>query len=558
MRPAFRRCCLVGFCAFAPQLPGAATVVSSEEGVVVAGSPEACNIGVEILEAGGSAMDAAVGVSLALGVGEPYGSGLGGKLVLLHRSAMDETVEAVLGLDTAPAGVTASAARAVGRAGLTRGWTAVAVPGMLPALAEAHARWGRLQWGDCVAPVVQLAEIGAVVTEDLAAVLRKDREELTRDAWFRREFFPGDRVPLVGTRLPRTDLARTLGLIATGGADVFKTGMVADRIAGASEEGGGWFRSNDLEGVVPEVSEPSHIEWRGWKVWSAPPPVIGGATVLLSLQAMEGGGLTTWDAEGMDRVCAVLQQVYPRVRRVVSDDPESRLALGELLNGGAAKEIAEAVKADERLVPDGGESHEGDERSTTHFVVMDGDGNVVSATQSLGFKFGAGVIAPGTGVIMNNSMGNFAVISTDSPNFLRPGLRARSTMAPVIATDPMGGWLALGAPGGARIPTAVLEVMVGVGVGEISLAEAIDAPRFHLRPRIRRGDAADVIDVEDGFAGAAGLRERGWELDFHADEAMVFGGVNAAWRTRDGSVQGVADGRRSNYAKEQTESNDVE
>ncbi len=529
----------------------ASKAAESSRGMVVAGSSEACDIGVEILERGGSAMDAAVGVSLALGVGEPYGSGLGGKLVLLHRSGASGVVEAVTGLDSASFGVTAPEARAVGRKKLTRGWQAVAVPGMLPALAAAHAKWGRLEWSDVVRPVVGLAEGGAEVTADLVTVLRTHRDQLMEDPEFRRTFFPDDRVPVVGTKLPLPDLAKTLAAIATDGADVMKTGVVAERIAAASLAGGGWLDGADLAGVEPEVTEPPRISWRGWEVWAGPAPAIGGPTVLLALQALESGDLVAWDGASIARVCAVLQRVYPRVRSVAGDGAGSHDAVKDLLAGDEGAAIATRVAAGSREFPEEAGSDEVGEGSTTHFVVMDGDGNVVSATQSLGFKFGAGVIAPGTGVILNNSMANFAVITKSALNYLQPGMRARSTMSPVIAIDPEGGCLAVGAPGGARIPTAVLQVLAGVGAGGQTLPEAVDAPRFHLRPRVRQGDPRNLIDVEDGFRQAGELRERDWVVDFHSADEYLFGGVNAAWRGRDGMIQGVADSRRFNYAKGQ-------
>ncbi len=525
-----------------------AQVVTSDGGMVVSGSREASEIGVAILERGGSAMDAAVGVSLAVGVGEPDGSGLGGKLILLHRSAADGTVRAVVGLDSAPAAVTAAEARGAGRANLTRGWRAAAVAGMLPALAEAHERWGRLAWRECVEPVVGLAREGAVVTADLAALLRKYRETLGADGEFRRIFFPEARVPVVGSRLPQLDLAASLELVAERGADAMRDGVIVERIAAASKAGGGWLRGSDLADVEPEIAEPLRIEWRDWQVWSSPVPSTGGMTVLLALQALESAGTIRWDAVGIVRVCAVLRQVYPLARGVATGD-----AGVELLAGAEAESVAARVAEGIVDTPEVADSDEGVEGSTTHFVVVDAAGNVVSATQSLGFKFGAGVIAPGTGVILNNSMGNFAVNTENSPNYLRPGLRARTTMSPVIAVDPDGGCLALGAPGGSRIPTAVLEVLVGVTAGGLSLEDAVDAPRFHLRPRILRGDPANLVDVEDGFGLAGDLREAGWEVDFRAADEFYFGGVNAAWRGADGVTRGVADGRRSNYAKPQTE-----
>ncbi len=530
----------------------AAEVARSSKGMVVAGSAEACEIGVAILALGGSAMDAAVGVSLALGVGEPYGSGIGGKIVLLHRSGSTGEIVAVSGLDAAPSGATAAELRAIEPGKRIRGWQSVAVPGMLPALATAHERWGRMEWADCVRPVAGLAESGAVVTADLTAVLRKYRKTLEQDPEFLRVFFPDGRVPVMGGRLPRPDLARTLAAIASDGADVMRSGKVAEAFATSSKKGGGWVAESDLAAVQSEVAEPPQ-HTVAWLESSYQPRTGDWRGNGFPGSASTGKGRTRGlGCAAMHRVCEVLKRVYPRVRAVVGDGAGSHGALKSLLDGKEGREIAQAVAAGSPDLTEEEESDEIGEGSTSHFVVMDSEGNVVSATQSLGFKFGAGVIIPGTGVILNNSMANFAVRNENSRNYLRQGLRARTTMSPVIADGSRWAgawhWVRREAHGYRQ---RCYRSSPGSVAADSTLAEATEAPRFHLRPWQRRSDPRNLVDVEDGFTGADELRQRGWVVDFHPADEHLFGGVNAAWRDMNGKMDGVADSRRHNYAKGQ-------
>lgn len=542
--------------ALAGATPVEVTPVPAAHGLVVAGHPEAAQVGVDVLQAGGNAVDAAVAVSLALGVAEPYASGLGGKLVWLYYEAATGRTYALDALDAAGAAFVAEAYQRRSEDDRYYGPAAAAVPGLPAGLWLAHQRWGARPWADDVAPAIRLARDGFTVLPKTRQFFAEKEKILRRgDPEIARLYLPGGALPVVGSRLANPDLAHTLERLAAHGRDGFYRGPVAEALAATVTRAGGAFALADLEAYEAHVTEPIGIDFQGYRLLSAPPPTNGAPLFLTILKALEAD---TWtgplrSAANLDRVGRVWRVVQPRVQAAIADVPEARFNFEKLVapdtiaeiraQAGVAAPVGEKVA----VLPEA----ELKAASTTHFVVVDARGNIVCATQSLSLHFGAGVVVPGTGVILNNSMSNFAYGTTRSVNRAAPGKRPRSTISPTLVLRAGQPVLAVGIPGGTRIPTAMLQVLLDRLVFGRPLADAIGDTRLHFERDWRQGNA-ESFEAEQSLPAdtAADLRARGWtvELTELAGTGKEYGGINAIELQADGSRTGYADPRRTNAA----------
>ncbi len=613
--------------AWAGAVPVEVEPVTAPHGLVVAAHPEAAAIGIAVLQAGGNAVDAAVAVSLAVGVAEPYGSGLGGKLLLLYHDAKSGRTRAVEAMDQASWSLEPEACARRPAEERRSGWSSVCVPGLAAGLEAAHRRWGVRPWADNIRPAVALARRGFTVLPKARALFEEKEEVLRRgDPEIARLYLPGGRLPEAGSHLPNEDLANTMELLAADGADAFYRGPVAAAIVAAAQKGGGILTREDFARYEARVVEPAGVSWLGLEIMSGPPPSSGSALMLPILKALEpeswSGPLRS--AENLDRLGRVWQQAQPRASRSIADVPEARSNLARLLSDASIAEIRReagllaaharpAAASDvtmqskvERVDPNAlwdfrlqksalgatrsafqhtqslrrnmvrlhgsgsdrpsptltdwlalfGDAFEPEledaHASTTHFIVVDQAGNIVCATQSQSLHFGAGVVAPGTGVVLNNTMNNFAVSNPRSVNYLAPGKRPRSTITPTIVLRDGKPVLALGIPGAQRIPTAVLQVLLDHFVFHRPLAEAIGDTRLHLLNPMRPDDPNNVFEVEESLPAdvEAGLVKLGWKVVRRepAGAGRHFGGLNAVELRPDGSRTGYADPRRTNAA----------
>ncbi len=534
--------------------------VTAPHGMVVAGHPEAAQAGVEILKAGGNAIDAAVAVSLALGVAEPYGSGLGGKLMLLYHDAKSGRTYAIDAMDAAPS---VNVAAYVQRPEEVRsyGYGSVCVPGLAAGLALAHEKWGRLKWADNVTPSILLARAGFTILPKSRDFFAEQERKLRRgDAEIARLYLPNGELPVVGTRLPNADLARTLELLAAHGRDGFYRGPVAAAIVAASEKGGGALTLDDLAHYEARVSEPLMMDFRGYRLLAAPPPASGPALFLTMMKVLEdqdfaGGPLRR--AEHLDLIGRTWRVISPLIYRDIADAPQSWFNFEKLVAPDSIAALRAQIRAPSPLpaksaawLDDGGFSSDY-AAATTHFAVADAEGNFVCATQSQSLHFGAGVVPPGTGVVMNDSMSNFSYSEPRSLNYLAPGRRSRSTISPLIALREGRPVFAMGIPGASRIPTAMLQALLDRIVLGRSFADAIGDTRVHWDNNWRRGDD-ETVEAERSLpqTEVAALRAFGWKVDLSESPGTGrrFGGINVIERHADGSYTGYADPRRTNAA----------
>lgn len=542
-------------------VPVAITPVTAPHGMVVAAHPQAAAAGVAVMKAGGNAIDAAVAVSLSVGVAEPFGSGLGGKLMLLYFEAKSGRTYAVEAMDAAGS-LDVAAYLKRPEEDRSYGYGAVCVPGLAAGLWAAHQKWGAARWADDIAPAIALARDGFRVLPKTRDGFAEQEKKLRRgDAEIARLYLPGGQLPAIDSLLPNADLARTLEALARGGRDGFYRGPVAAAIVAASERGGGALTLDDLANYEARIEEPITMAFRGRMLVSAPPPASGAALFLPILKALENeppSSVPLRTAARIDHMGKVWRVVSPLIARTVGDAPSSRFLVEKLLAPDSIAEIRgkafgppEARKkvamADAELPP----FYESPMAATTHFLVADREGNVVCATQSQSLHFGAGVVPLGTGVVMNNSMSNFSFTERSSLNYVAPGRRPRSTIAPTIVLRDGRPDFAIGVPGSSRIPTALLQVIFDHLVMGRPLADAIGDTRVHFAAPLRSGEGV-TFEAEQSFPHeeAQALQALGWKvvLPEPAGTGRHFGGVNAIVFNADGTRTGIADPRRTNVA----------
>lgn len=524
---------------------------------VVSGSRESTELGMQVLEDGGNAADAAIVVSLALGIAEPYGSGLGGKIAILYNDSAAGEVFCVDGLGMSPSEWTKVRSYVdLSARKRERSYVAATVPGYVAGLFEMHGRFGRMPWEDLVRRTIPLARDGFVVTGHDERIFSLAKRFLRRNSEAASLYLPGGDIPRAGEILANPDLAATLERLARSGPKDFYRGVTARLLLAAMRRNGGLWSARDLEEYSIRISIPLRLEWRDWEVFSVPSPMTGGATVLLALEALRSLPVEgiAGDAAHLHRLALAMRTVYPVVHRSFGDDPGREKERLRTFSRQGLDDLADSVRSalaefgpDPRDAPPRGDSEE----STSHFVVADGEGNVASITQSLGSRFGAAVVAPGTGFLLNNSMKNFARNSPASPNQIAPSKRPRSTIAPTVIREDGEVVLALGAPAGQRIPSSLVQVLSSVGEYGTTVEEAVLMPRFHIQRPLFRSQSDRLIEIEDSFfpSEAEKLRKKGWQVETRRKGGYYFGGVNAIRFDPAGRVvEVVGDPRRSNSA----------
>jgi gamma-glutamyltranspeptidase/glutathione hydrolase len=541
-------------------VPVSVEVVKAAHGMVVAGHPQAAQAGVDILQAGGNAIDAAVAVSLAIGVAEPYSSGLGGKLMLLYYEAASGRTYALDAMDAAGSlDVTAYLRRP--EEDHSYGYGSVCVPGLAAGLWTAHQKWGRQPWADNIAPALKLARDGFEILPKTRVFFAEQEKKLRRgDAEIARLYLPDGQLPVVGSHLANADLAQTLALLAQHGRDGFYRGPVAAAIVAASARGGGALTLDDLAHYEARLVEPIGLDFRGYRLLASPPPTNGAPLFLTIMKALEdetfaGGPLRS--AVNLDRIGRVWREVQPLVQRSVGDAPEAYFNYEKMIAPDSIAAIRRRARAPTGAVPavawwDDSGASESAMAATTHFIVADAAGNIVCATQSQSLHFGAGVVPPGTGVVLNDSMSNFAYTDPRSINYVAPGKRPRSTIAPTIVLRSGRPILAIGIPGAARIPTALLQALLDRLVFDRPLREAIGDTRVHFELNWRK-DNQESLQAEASLPAAdiAALSRLGWKVELAepAGTGQIFGGINAIEVNAAGGYTGYADPRRTNAAR---------
>jgi gamma-glutamyltranspeptidase/glutathione hydrolase len=527
----------------------------AERGMVATQEAVATRVGVDVLRAGGNAVDAAVAVGFALAVTLPRAGNLGGGgFMLVHDAASGET-HALDYRETAPAAahrdLFLNATGDVDRRKARFSHASAGVPGTVAGLVLALRRFGSLALDRVIAPAITLAREGFVVTQDLAESLAARAARLARSEAARRIFLHADGRPLAsGERLVQADLARTLERIAQGGAGGFYGGETARLIAEDMAAHGGLITRADLAAYGAKLRRPVRGRYRDVEVVSMPPPSSGGVHLVQMLNVLEGfpiGFLGHNAADTVHVMAESMKLAYADRSKHLGDADLVPVPVRGLTSRAYAARLREGIALDRaRPASDIAPGNPGawDSPDTTHFAVMDAAGNVVSNTYTINFSYGSGIVAAGTGVLLNNEMDDFSakpgvpnaygLIGGDA-NAIAPGKRPLSSMTPTIVFRGGEALLATGSPGGSRIITTTLQVILNVVDHGMSLASAVAAPRIHHQW------LPDELRVEQGLSPdtLALLRARGHTVV----EGDAMGSANSVMRVPGGFL-GYADPRR--------------
>jgi gamma-glutamyltranspeptidase / glutathione hydrolase len=533
--------------------------VRARHGMVATREAHATDIGVAVLEAGGNAIDAAVAVGFALAVTHPSAGNLGGGGFLLARFADGRTAFFDF-RERAPE--KASRNMYIGPDGKVTldslvGYRASGVPGTVRGLELAHHKYGRKAWRDLVEPAVALASRGFPVSYGLASSLRSKHtsERLSRFPESRRIFLKDGKFFEAGERLVQPDLGRTLERIRDRGAKGFYEGETAELLAADMKEHGGLITLDDLKNYKAIERAPLSGSYRGYGIVTAPPPSSGGVGVLQMLGVLEGSG---YEKSGAGSA-ATLHFMAEAMRRYFADrseymgDPDFyRVPVSGLLNAryiaGQRQSIdPEHATASAGLHPGKPAVYESSE--TTHYSIVDAEGNAVAVTYTLNDGYGSGVTATKLGFLLNNEMDDFAAkpgepnaygLLQGEANAIQSRKTPLSSMTPTIVLRDEKLYLVAGSPGGPTIINTVLEIIVNVIDFGMNVADAVDAPRLHHQWM------PDVLKMERGFSPdtVALLKARGHTIEFENSQGEV-----AAIRVNDGWLEGSADPRTEGTAK---------
>ena len=538
--------------------PPRAQTATARNGMVATQEKRATRIGLDVLEKGGNAVDAAVAVGFALAVTLPRAGNLGGGgFMLVHLAARGETV-AIDYRETAPSAITPEVfLDDAGEADAKKSRDsalAVGVPGTVAGLTLALERYGsgRFTLAELVAPAIVLAREGVPVEDDLLDSLLLAQPRLARWPSAARIFLKPDGTPLgAGDRLVRNDLAATLETIGREGPRAFYEGPIADEIVAAVSAAGGIMRRNDIQDYTAVLRKPVKGTYRGYDVVAMPPASSGGVHLIEMLNILEGFSPREFNAASAASLHVMIEAMKlayaDRAAYLgdgdVVDVPVERLISKDyatLLRAGIDRRHARAVG---EMRPDPPPASGG---NTTHFSIVDRFGNAVANTTSLNFNYGLGLVAGSTGILLNNTLDDFAAKPGASnafgliggrANVPGPGKRPLSSMTPTILLKDGKVALVTGAPGGSRIITAVLQVIVNSIDFKKPVGDAVAAPRVHhqwrpdevvvertlpadivrgltaLGHKVRigptSGSAHSIAVTPAGLVGAADLRARG-------------------------------------------------
>ena len=471
--------------------------VEGGRGMVVTANARATEVGVKVLEAGGNAVDAAVAIGYALAVVDPCCGNIGGGGFMTLRLA--DGREIFLDFrETAPASASRDmylddTGNVLKDESLT-GWRASGVPGTVAGLDHALARFGTMPRAEVMAPAIGLARDGFVLARADTDILERGTSRLGRDPEAARIFLSGEgRALKPGDRLVQPDLAATLEKVATGGPDAFYRGEIAARVEAAMRARRGTLTAADFAAYRVNETAPVSCVYRGHRLISAPPPSSGGVTICLILNILEGFDLKAmgWHSAAFVRTWVeAMRHAYVDRNFLFGDPAFVKVPVEKLLAKDYAAAIRERIRAEGRIdskaVAPGSPPHEKPE--TTHYSVVDAAGNAVAVTYTINGLFGAAVVAPGTGFLLNDEMDDFTVkpgvpnlfgLVQGEANAIRPGKRPLSSMSPTIVMKDGRVFLVLGSPGGSRIISIVAETIVNLIDFGMKPQEAVDAPRVH-------------------------------------------------------------------------------
>ena len=474
----------------------------NQQGMVVSQNIESSNIGIEILNRGGNAIDAAVAVGFSLAITLPRAGNLGGGgFMLIYLKERDE----IFAIDYRGQASNNIKLKDIFNVDLPKnyekadrdivrhGYKASTVPGTVSGLIEAHKNFGKLPLSEVLKPVISQAKKGIRVSYDLEKAIGS-AQQLYKDLESRRKYFRDDMPIKEGSIMKRPDLAKTLISISENGSSGFYEGEIAKKFVEAMESNGGFITSGDLKDYKSRFNIPIGINYRGRKVYTHGPPSGGGIVLLTALNVLENFNLKKYQSNSATTyhlLAESLRRGHNNRSHHVGDPSFYKTPIETFLSSERTKQLARNInfkKASPVSVVKP-LSIKNESKDTTHYSIIDDQGNAVSNTYTLGSSFGSGVTIPGTGVLMNNQMNNFAYRYGDesiqgraaSPgNRFQPGKRPMSTMAPTMIFNKNDDLMLItGSPGGSFIPAAILRLVTGIIDFGLNIGEATMLPRLH-------------------------------------------------------------------------------
>lgn len=535
--------------------------VVARNGMVVAQERLAARAGRDIMKAGGNAVDAAVATGFALAVTHPQAGNLGGGgFMLIHLPDEGRTV-AIDYREMAPAAayrdLFLNEDGDVDNAKARFSLASSGVPGTVRGLLQAHRTYGKLPLKTVMAPAIALARDGFELDWALAESLARYQKRMTGDPAASVFFKPDGTAYEAGERLVQADLARTLHAISEHGDSVFYEGWIADRIVETMDAGDGLITHEDLKGYVAKAREALSAEFMGYEIVTMPPPSSGGVHVLQMLNVLSGYDLRAMghnSAAYIHHLTEAMKYAYADRSLYLGDPDYVVVPVETLMSDAYGDEVRSRINSDRatpstEIGPTPGLADES--RDTTHFSVMDADGMMVSNTYTLNFTYGNGKMVKGAGFLLNNEMDDFSAkpgvpnafgLLGGEANAIEPGKRPLSSMTPVIVLKDGKPHLVTGSPGGSRIITTVMQVVLNATVFDMNPMQAVAMPRIHHQWY------PDKLFVEPGFPAdsrrllsAMGHNIR---LDLQDGFDRVMGSAQTIGVHKNGHKLGAADPRR--------------
>ncbi len=501
--------------------------VVGKNGMVASEQRLASEIGLEILKKGGNAVDAAVAVGFALAVALPNAGNIGGGGFMMVHDAKSGKNIALDFREMAPAKASRDMylddkGQVINNKSLYTHF-ASGVPGTVAGMTHALEKWGTLPLADVIQPAIDLAEKGYPVSPTLAEALAVEKDNLGKWDTTKAIFFKDGEPMKAGDQLVMKDLANSMRLIAKEGKDAFYKGAIADQIVQEMGKHGGLITKEDLANYKVVEREPVTGDYRGYQVVSMPPPSSGGIHIIQMLNVLEHFPLNESgpnSAKTIRLVAETMKRAYADRSEYLGDTDFVKVPQKGLMAKGYADDLAKLV-GEEKVVPakdikpGAPQKYESDQ--TTHYSIVDKDGNAVAVTYTLNLNFGSGIVAGNTGILLNNEMDDFSSkpgvpnafgLIGGEANAIEPGKRPLSSMTPTMVLKDNKPWLVTGSPGGARIITTVLQTLINSIDFGMNPAVAASTPRFHHQW------LPDELRLEPGFSPdtVALLKQQGYKV----------------------------------------------
>ncbi len=527
--------------------------VVAKNGMVASEQELASRIGLDILKAGGNAVDAAVAMGFALAVALPNAGNIGGGGFMMVHDARTGRSVALDFREVAPSKATrdmyldAKGNVVDGKSLYTH--YAVGVPGTVAGMEHALKKWGTMPLSKVVAPAVALADKGYPVSETLAKILQQEKKTMGRWPATQAIFWKNGEPLQRGDLLVQKDLAQSLRLIGQQGAKVFYEGAIAQKIAAEMAPHAGAITLADLKNYKVVEREPVRGSYRGYQIVTMPPPSSGGAHLIQILNMMERWPMNQWgvnSAQSVHHMAESMKLAYADRSEYLGDPDFVKIPLKGLTSKRYAEQLAKGIDANKArdakaIKPGQPQPYESDQ--TTHYSVVDKAGNAVAVTYTLNTNFGSGIVAKGTGILLNNEMDDFSakpgvanaygLVGGDA-NAVAAGKRPLSSMTPTLVLKDGKPTLVTGSPGGARIITTVLQTVVNTIDYGMNPFEAAATPRFHHQW------TPDELRIEKGFSNDTLALLRQWGHKVAVKPSM---GRTQTIQIRDGMLYGASDPR---------------